>query len=260
MSLEIAIAAIALAAIVLHGVGWILFGPRVAFGSLQWASLPLLLALLAGLPLVLRLLRRLLRLEFSSDLLAGISIVTSIVLGEYLAGTLVVLMLAGGEALEAYAVRSASSALHALARRMPSHAHRQYKGALVDIPVSEIAIGETLVVLPHETCPVDGVVIDGRSTMNEAYLTGEPYLLPKTAGAAVLSGAINGQGALTIRAEKKPVDSQYAKIMQVMHESEQRRPRLRRIGDQIGALFTPVAVVIAIAAWIATQRDTCRHH
>ena len=85
--------------------------------------------------------------------------------------------------------------------------------------------------------------------MDESYLTGEPYVLSKAVGAGVLSGAINGEGALTIRAERRPVDSRYAKIMQVMRDSEQRRPQLRRLGDQLGAVYTPVAVAIAVAAW-----------
>ena len=91
-----------------------------------------------------------------------------------------------------------------------------------------------LLVFPHKTCPVDAVVVAGRSAMDESYLTGEPYVLPKSVGSAVMSGAINGDGVLTIR-QKTAVDSRYAKIMQVMRESEQRRPELRRLGDQIGA-------------------------
>ena len=83
-----------------------------------------------GVPLVLELLVHMFKREFGSDLLAGISIVTSVLLGEYLAGTLVVLMLSGGQALEAYAVRRASSVLDALARRMPSVAHRTREGVL----------------------------------------------------------------------------------------------------------------------------------
>ena len=71
--------------------------------------------------------------------------------------------------------------------------------------------------------------------MDEAYLTGEPYLISKTPGSEVLSGAINGDAALTIRAEKRAIDSRYAQIMQVMQAAEQRRPRLRRLGDQLGA-------------------------
>jgi heavy metal translocating P-type ATPase len=254
LSLEVVIAGVAIAAIALHLVLRASLSSHVAAWGIELQELPLLVALaVGGIPLVWGLARRAMQLEFSSDLLAGISIVTAVLLGEYLAGTLVVLMLAGGQALEAYAVRHASSALQALARRMPSHVHRKTDGTLSDIELNQVAVGDLIVVLPHETCPVDGTVVEGRSTMNEAYLTGEPYLLPKAVGAAVLSGAINGEGALTVRAEKKAVDSRYAKIMQVMHESEQRRPRLRRLGDQIGMWFTPLAVAIAVVAWIASQ-------
>ncbi len=108
-------------------------------------------------------------------------------LGEYLAGTLVVLMLSGGQALEAYAVRSASSVLEALARRMPSIAHRKVGGRLEDVALDALAIGDRVVVFPHETCPVDGVVEEGHGVMDESYLTGEPYLISKTPG---LGGAL----------------------------------------------------------------------
>jgi heavy metal translocating P-type ATPase len=225
-------------------------------GGMIWGlpadRLPLLAALLfGGGPLVLDLLAKLLRREFGSDLLAGISIVTSVLLGEYLAGALVVLMLSGGEAIEAYAVKSASSVLEALARRMPSVAHRRADGGRVlDVPLAEVAVGDVLEVFPHEICPVDGEVVEGHGSMDESYLTGEPYLMSKAPGSAVLSGAINGGSALTIRAEKLAIDSRYAKIMEVMRASEQRRPRIRRLGDQLGALYTPLAVAIALAAWL----------
>jgi heavy metal translocating P-type ATPase len=217
------------------------------------SQLPLLAALgLGGVPLVWDLLAKLFRREFGSDLLAGISIVTSVILGEYLAGTLVVLMLSGGEALESYAVRSASSVLQALAKRMPSVAHLKRNSTLEDVALKDVQIGDVLLVLPHEICPIDGTVVEGHGVMDESYLTGEPYMMSKTPGAAVLSGSINGDSALTIRADKLAVDSRYAKIMQVMQSSEQHRPRIRRLGDQLGAFYTPLAVALGVAAWIVS--------
>ncbi len=221
--------------------------------GLPWVELPLLLVLLfGGLPLVLRLSLHLIRRELRVDLLAGISIVVATLLGEYLAGTLVILMLSGGQVLEDYAVRRASSALLALAARLPASAHRKEKGSFREVPVEQIQPGDVLAIFPHETCPVDGTVLEGRSTMDESYLTGEPYLLSKTVGSAVLSGAVNGNGALTIRADSAAIDSRYAKIMQVMRDSEQRRPRLRRLGDQLGAWYTPLALTVAVAAWLVS--------
>ncbi len=244
------IALLALIAIAAHlvvrfgGLGAGLFGP---LAIQEW---PLVVALACGgLPLVAELSWKLVHREFGSDLLAGISIVTSIVLGEYLAGTLVVLMLSGGEALEAYAMRSASSVLAALARRMPTQAHRKSNETIHDIPVDQVAVGDTLLIFPHEVCPVDGTVLDGHGTMDESFLTGEPYLMPKLSGSAVISGALNGEAALTIRADKLAVDSRYAQIMHVMRAAEERRPHLRRLGDQLGAFYTPLAVGLALLAW-----------
>ncbi|MCB9846586.1 MAG: heavy metal translocating P-type ATPase [Phycisphaeraceae bacterium] len=244
-----AIASLALLAIAVHA--------AMRLGELQGANIPLFVALIAGgVPLVVELLIHVVRLEFGSDLLAGISIVTAAVLGEYLAGTLVVLMLSGGGALEAYAVRNASSVLDALARRMPTIAHRQTEQGVRDVPLDDISVGDTLVILPHEVCPADGTVVEGHSSMDESYLTGEPFVMSKTPGAAVISGAINGESALTIRADRAPVDSRYAKIMAVMHASQQHRPRMRRMADRLGAWYTPAAVALALAAWLASGDPT----
>jgi heavy metal translocating P-type ATPase len=212
--------------------------------------MPLLATLvLGGLPLLYELLRKLLKREFGSDLLGGISIVTSVLLGEYLAGSIIVLMLSGGEALERYALRSASSVLAALAKRMPSIAHRKRESAIMDVALHEVAVDDTLAIYPHDICPVDGVVIEGHGVMDESYLTGEPFQITKTSGSTVLSGAINGESALTIRATKRAADSRYARIMEVMRESEARRPQLRRLGDRLGAVYTPVALTVALLAW-----------
>jgi heavy metal translocating P-type ATPase len=227
--------------------------------ALRWDSdvspaataLPLYVVLAGGgVPLVLSLALKLVRREFGSDLLAGISIVTAVLLEEYLAGALVVLMLSGGETLEAYALGRASSVLQALARRMPLVAHRRINRQVAEVPLADVRVGDELIVYPHEICPVDGVIVEGHGVMDESYLTGEPFKMPKAPGSEVFSGAINGESALTLRASRAAVDSRYARIMNVMRDSEQRRPRLRRLGDQLGAWYTPIALATAIAAWV----------
>jgi heavy metal translocating P-type ATPase len=239
------IAVLSFAAILLH------LGLRFGFQAAPTIyKVPLLAAVaLGGLPLLADLLQKLLRLEFGSDLLGGVSIVTSAILGEYLAGSIIVLMLSGGEALERYALRNASSVLAALAKRMPSVAHRQRSKDLSDVSLEEIAVGDTIVIFPHETCPADGVVIEGHGVMDESYLTGEPFKIAKTRGSTVISGAINGDSVLTIRTTARAADSRYARIMMVMRESEATRPQLRRLGDQLGATYTPVALTVALLAW-----------
>ncbi len=206
--------------------------------------------LIGGAPLLIELLIGVVRGQFGSDLLAGMSIATAAALNEPLAGTLVVLMLSGGAALESFAVKKANSVLEALAKRMPSVAHRKVDNSLVNIAIDKIAIGDLLVVLPHECCPVDGVVVQGHGSMDEAYLTGEPFQISKSVGSAVLSGALNGNSALTVQAVRLAQDSRYARIMQVMQQSQQQRPQLRRLGDQLGMAYTPLAIAVAAAAWI----------
>ena len=226
---------------------------------LRWAGgaptivreLPLHVVLVGGgVPLVLSLALRLIRRQFGSDLLAGISIVAATLLGEYLAGALVVLMLSGGEALETFALGRAASVLQALARRMPLVAHRRTNGDVVEIGLNDVRVGDELILYPHEICPVDGLVIEGHGVMDESYLTGEPFMMPKASGSEVFSGAINGDSALTLRAGRMAVDSRYARIMHVMRDSEQQRPRLRRLGDQLGAWYTPLALGLALVAWV----------
>lgn len=248
----VAIAGVALAGTVVHLV--LRYGTH---SDVRTYQAPLWIVLgFGGLPLLYELLRKVVKLQFGSDLLAGISIVTATILGEYLAGALVVLMLSGGEALESYAVRSASSVLRALAKRMPSLAHRRQGGQVVDVPLSEVAVGDTLAIFPHDICPVDGVVTEGHGVMDEAFLTGEPFQMSKTPGSEVISGAINGESALTIRATRPAADSRYAKIMQVMHAAEQNRPRMARLGDRLGAFYTPLAVLIAVVAWAVSGQSS----
>ncbi len=213
----------------------------------EWA---LMAVFLMGLPLLWDLVKKLAAREVGSDALAGISIVTSAILGEYLAGAIVVLMLAGGTALELHATRRASAVLAALAKRLPSSAHRLTDAGIVEVRTEDVQIGDRLVVLPHEICPADGAVVEGHGAMDESYLTGEPFQIAKAPGSEVLSGAINGPDGMTIVVTKLPVDSRYAKIVQVMEQAEAQRPHIRRIADRLGGWYTLLALGVAGAGWI----------
>lgn len=214
-------------------------------------SIPLWVAIVAGgVPLLYGLARQIWKRRFGSDFLAGLSIVTAVVMGEFLVATIIVLMLSGGQALEEFASRRASSALNALARRMPTIAHRIVGNTTIDVPVSEIRIGDRVTIFPHEIAPVDGTVESGTGTMDESFLTGEPFRIRKGSGSQVISGALNEDAALTIVADKLAVDSRYARIMQVMRRAEENPPDIRRLADRLGAFYTPVAVLIALAGWL----------
>ncbi|HYL92917.1 MAG TPA: heavy metal translocating P-type ATPase [Alphaproteobacteria bacterium] len=218
-----------------------------------YADWPLYLAiLLGGVPLLAGLFRQALRMEFGSDWLAGISIVTATLLQHYLVACIVVLMLSGGSALENYSTRKASSALRALAKRMPTTARRITAQGSTLVNAQDIVPGDVLEILPHEICAVDGEVVAGHGQMDESYLTGEPFEIAKAPGSQVLSGSVNGITVMRIRATRFPVDSRYARILRVVEEAEKNRPSMRRIADRLGAWYTPLAVALGAIGWLVS--------
>jgi heavy metal translocating P-type ATPase len=239
-------AVVSLAAIILY----LLFRYLLHYNATD-SSVPLWVAIFAGgIPLLYQLLLQIWNRKFGADFLAGLSIVTAALAGELLVATIIILMLSGGQVLEEFAMRRASSVLNALARRVPSIAHRIVGNKTSDIPVDEIQIGDLLILFPHEICPVDGTVQSGTGTMDESFLTGEPFRIRKASGSRVISGALNEDAALTVIADKLPIDSRYARIMRVMQRAEENPPAIRRLADRLGAFYTPVAVLIALAGWV----------
>ena len=251
-----ALALATLAAIAIHLV--LKFG----FGFESWAAdWPLVaMVVIGGIPLTIDVIKGAIEARGGADMLAAVSIISAVLLGEWLVAAIIVLMLSGGEALEEAASKRASATLDALAKRSPSVAHR-LRGATIadgvdDIHADEAAVGDLLLVLPHELCPVDGEVVDGDGAMDESYLTGEPYVVKKSKGSAVISGAVNGETALTVRAEKAAVDSRYAKIVGVLREAESNRPPMRRMADRLGGWYTLVALTLGILGWVISGDPT----
>jgi heavy metal translocating P-type ATPase len=243
---------IAIASLIAISLHFILNDTQLMYG-LRLADIPLLaLIVIGGIPLVIQVAAKLFRGSVGADFLGGIELIAAAALEQYLASALIILMLAGGQALEVYAMRKASAVLRALSERMPASAHRKKGDSVEEITLADIAIGDQILVYPHETAPVDGVVTEGHGSMDESYLTGEPYQVSKAPGVAVLSGAINGESVLTIRAEKLAHDSRYAQIMEVMQEAEQKRPTMRRLGDQIGGWFAVFALIATGLVWYLT--------
>jgi cation transport ATPase len=199
------------------------------FHQKQAADSILLVAIaISAFPILIETSREVLRLNFSVDILADVSILTALLLHQYWVAAIVILMLSGGKTLEEIATRRASSVLSALAKRMPQIAHRiKPDGSAEDVLTGSINVGDHVILYPHELCPVDGTVVEGSGGMDESYLTGEPFLISKAPGTIVLSGA----------------------IVEVLHASEQNRPQIRRLGDRIGGWYTPLALAVACASW-----------
>ena len=214
----------------------------------QWTLLAIVL--LGGIPLLLETFQQFLHKEFSIDVIAILAIGGSLLLEQYLAGAFIVLMLSGGEALEAYALRRARSSLSALAERAPRTAHIWRGDELVTIPSDEVNVGMEIVVKPGELIPVDGVVTSGSSSLSEADLTGEPVPVRKSAGMVVLSGSVNLDGVLEIRASKRSQESKYAQIVRLVEEAQAQKAPIHRLADRYSIGFTLIAVGMAALAWI----------
>lgn len=213
----------------------------------NWALL--LVVLLGGLPLLWETIWQLLHKEFSIDVIAVLAISGSFLLGQYLAGAIVVLMLSGGEALETYALRRARTSLSALADRAPRTAHIWQGEELVTIPAEEVEVGMEVVVKPGEVLPVDGIVTAGTSSLSEADLTGEPVPVRKTVDTPVLSGSVNLDSILHIRASKRSAESKYAQIVRLVEEAQTQKAPIHRLADRYSVWFTLAAVALAGLAW-----------
>ena len=143
-----------------------------------------------------------------------------------------------GEALEAYALRRARSSLSSLAERAPRVAHIWQGDELVTIAADQVDVGMEIVVKPGELIPVDGVVISGSSSVSEADLTGEPVPVRKAPGMLILSGSVNLDGVLNIRASKRSADSKYAQIVRLVEEAQTQKAPIHRLADRYSVGFT----------------------
>jgi heavy metal translocating P-type ATPase len=207
---------------------------------------------LGGLPLVAKTLLGLLRGRFAADVVAMLAILTALVLGEYFAGAIIVLMQAGGEALEAYAMERASQSIEALLARAPKIAHRLREGRLEAVPVSEIAVGDRIVLKAGDLVPVDGTVVAGRSMVDPAAVTGEPVPIAAVPGTALLSGCLNLDGSLEMVAAHQAEQSQYQQIVRLVEAARRERPDIQRLADRYAVWFTPLTLVACAAAWLIT--------
>jgi heavy metal translocating P-type ATPase len=208
-----------------------------------------------GAPLAWRTLRGVARGQFASDIVATLAIVGAVLLAEPVAGLVVVLMQSGGEALERYAEGRASAAVRALEQDAPRIAHRLREAgtAVDDIVVDEIVVGDILVVRPGEMIPCDALVVAGRSHVDTSRLTGEPIPIHAEADVALLSGSLNIDGPLTIRATAVAGESQYARIVSLVRSAQESKAPLQRLADRYAVWFTPLTLAVCAIAWLASH-------
>jgi len=169
----------------------------------------------------------------------------------YEAVILIIGLVLAGRAIEARARRKTSAALRKLVTLLPPDARVEQGSAWIEKPLEQVRSGETVIVRPGERIPVDGIVIDGASEIDESMLTGEPLPVAKTAGNQVVGGTLNTTGALRYRATSVGADSVLARIVRLMREAQSSRAPIQRLADRVSAVFVPVVVAIAITTFLA---------
>lgn len=207
-------------------------------------------AVIGVIPLLVDMWRTLATGGYGIDILAATAVITSVWLGEFWAAIVIVLMLIGGQALEAYAERRAKSELTALLAHKPKRAHVLKGSQTVDVPVSNIIAGDRLVILPGEVVPVDAIILEGATSIDESSLTGESLPVSKDEGDDILSGSVNIEGAITVRALRPEADSQYEQIIKLVRSASASQSPFVRLADRYSIPFTIVSFIIAGTAWI----------
>ncbi|MGN6760681.1 MAG: heavy metal translocating P-type ATPase [Leifsonia sp.] len=212
-------------------------------------------ALVVAIGYAARMLRTLRAGGLGVDLLAVVAIAATVLVGEVAAALIVVLMLAGGEALEDYANRRARRDLDALLQREPRSAHRfedAGSGAVQDIPIEEVRVGDVLLVRPAEVVPVDSILLTPHAAFDVSSITGESLPAEKQQEDQVLSGSVNGTAAVRVRATQLAVDSQYQQIVALVATASRSKARVVRLADRFAIPFTAFALALAGAAWLVS--------
>jgi heavy metal translocating P-type ATPase len=225
-----------------------------------------LYALAVAAYLTVGMARRLAGGQWGIDILAVTAIVSTVLVGEYIASMIIVLMLAGGTALEDYAAGRAKGELTALLERVPQTAHRERDGAAAgnaaagthtdgqqeDVAATDVGIGDILLVKPGEVVPLDGVLLSESGSFDESSLTGESLPVERSAGEGLMSGSLNGEAAIRMRVTARMEDSQYSRIVALVKEAAESKAPMVRLADRYAVPFTALAYAIGAAGWIAS--------
>jgi len=222
---------------------------RPDFANIVWVAV----LIIGGAPVVWKTLRGMLKGNFASDVVAMLAIITAVLTGEYFAGVIIVLMQSGGEALENYSLRRASSSLEQLLARAPRIARRRIADRIEEIDVVKVQIGDNLLVRPGDLIPVDGEVLSEQAEVDEAALTGEPLARPKRKGDTLLSGSVNTGDAFDMKATKLAEHSQYAQIVQLVRKAQDDKPPLQRLADRYAVYFTPATLIMCVLGFVITK-------
>jgi Cu+-exporting ATPase len=222
------------------------------FTTVLGLNAALVLALVAGYKILYQAVLDLFDRKLSADLAIVVAAVAAIAIGEYFAAAEVMFIMLVGEGIEHYAVERAKRAIAGFVAMVPTFARVRRGGEELEIAPGAVLPGETVIVRAGEKVPVDGVVLEGRSSVNESMITGEPLPAAKAPGDAVYGGSVNEYGVLEARAERVGDDTTIARIRRLIAEAERQRAPIERTADQFAKYFLPAILVAGGAIYFFT--------
>jgi heavy metal translocating P-type ATPase len=207
------------------------------------------ISIIAILPEAREMIKTLMSGQVGVDIIALVAIGASLLLGQYVAAAVIVIMLTGGNALEEFAKNRARKELDSLLKRKPTIAHLLVNGEEKEVPVDQVKVGDSILLKPGDMIPVDGKIYKGFTSVDESAITGESLPENKKSGDEVLSGSINLDGVLEIHATKISKESQYETIIKLVSEASTKKSPLVRLADIYSLPFTILTFTLSGIAW-----------
>ena len=212
------------------------------------------IVLLAGYPVFLNVIRATLRRQIISHTLMTLGVIAALAVGEWATALIVVFFMRVGEYAESLTTERARRAVKDLTAMAPQTARVEREGSEVEIPVSQVEVGDTVIVRPGEKIPVDGEVVSGQATVNQATITGESMPVEVGAGSHVYAATIAQLGSLRVRTTRVGSDTTFGRVVKMVEEAEAHRAEVQRIADRFSAYYLPIVAFIAVLTFLI-RRD-----
>ncbi|MGH9834919.1 MAG: heavy metal translocating P-type ATPase, partial [Blastocatellia bacterium] len=222
------------------------------FKTVWGVDTAILLTLIGGYKIYYNSIAALFEKRITAEIAIFIAIAAALAIGEYVAAAEAVFIMLVGEGLEEFASRRTHAAIERLIGLAPKTARIKVGDEEREVAIGEVQVGDIVIVRPGERIPVDGEIVAGRSSVNEAPITGESIPADKGVGEAVYAGSVNAAGALEIRATRVGEDTTLAKIIALIEEAEHKKAPVVRLADRYAKFFLPMLLVVAAATWYFT--------
>jgi Cd2+/Zn2+-exporting ATPase/Cu+-exporting ATPase len=206
-----------------------------------------------GYPVFMNVIRATLKRQIISHTLMTLGVIAALVVGQWVTAALVVVFMRVGDYVENFTTESARRAIKELTVLAPQTARVEQMGLEVEIPISQVKLGDIVIVRPGEKIPVDGEVIDGQATIDQAAITGESMPVEAVTGTHVFAATITRLGSLRIRTERIGPDTTFGRVVKMVEEAEAHRADVQQIADKFSAWYLPVVAAIAALTFLFTR-------